>query len=58
MRAPYPEGTLVVDLRDARTHSLVWRAIARRDKSDAAKGQGKLDDMARKSFDKYPPKQK
>jgi hypothetical protein len=58
VRVPYTEGTLVIDLRDATTRSLVWRAVAREDKSDAGKIQGKLDDMVRKSFDKYPPKQK
>jgi hypothetical protein len=55
VKVPYTEGTLVIDLRDA-THSLVWRGIAREDKSDAAKIQGKLEDMVKKSFDKYPPK--
>jgi Domain of unknown function (DUF4136) len=58
VRVPYTEGTLVIDLRDANTRSLVWRGIAREDKSDAAKIEGKLDDMVKKSFDKYPPKQK
>jgi len=55
---PYTEGTLVIDLHDARTHSLVWRAIASQEKSDPSKIQGKLDDMVRKSLDKYPPKMK
>jgi hypothetical protein len=58
VRVPYTEGTLVIDLRDGTTRSLLWRGIAREDKGDAAKIQGKLDDMVRKSFDKYPPKQK
>jgi len=58
VRVPYTEGTLVTDLRDPSTRSLVWRAIARQDKSDAAKVEGKLDDMVKKSFDKYPPKAK
>ena len=58
VRVPYTEGTLVIDLRDATTHSLVWRGIASEDKSDAAKIQGKLDAMVKKSFDKYPPKHK
>ena len=58
VRVPYTEGTLVVDLRDAGTHSLVWRAIAREEKSDAYKVEGKLNDMVGKSFDKYPPKPK
>lgn len=58
VRVPYTEGTLVIDLRDPTTASLVWRGIAREDKSNAAKIEGKLDDMVRKSFDKYPPKRK
>jgi Domain of unknown function (DUF4136) len=56
VRVPYAEGTLVIDLHDTSTHSLVWRAIASEQKSDPAKIQGKLDDMVKKSFKKYPPK--
>jgi hypothetical protein len=58
VRVPYAEGTLVIDLRDPATRSLVWRAIAAEEKSDATKIQGKLDDMVKKSIDKYPPKKK
>jgi len=58
VRVPYTEGTLVIDLRDPTTRSLVWRAIARENKGDAFKIEGKLDDMVKKSFDKYPPKMK
>ncbi len=58
VRVPFTEGTLVTDLRDPNTRSLVWRAIAREDKGDASKIEGKLDDMVKKSFDKYPPKAK
>jgi len=58
VRVPYTEGTLVIDLRDGTTRALVWRGIAREDKSNAAKIQGKLDDMVKKSIGKYPPKQK
>jgi hypothetical protein len=58
VRVPYTEGTLVIDLRDPSTRSLVWRAIAREDKGDSSKIQGKLDDMVKKSFEKYPPKAK
>jgi hypothetical protein len=54
VRVPHTEGTLVIDLRDSSSRSLVWRAIAREDKSDAAKIEGKLDDMVKKSLDKYP----
>lgn len=58
VRVPYAEGTLVIDLRDPTTRALVWRAIAAEDKSDATKIQGKLNDMVKKSIDKYPPKKK
>ncbi len=58
VRVPYAEGTLVIDLRDPTTRSLVWRAIAAAEKSDATKIQGKLDDMVKKSIEKYPPKKK
>ena len=58
VRVPYAEGTLVIDLRDPSTKSLVWRAIASEEKSDARKLEGKIDVMVKKSIDKYPPKQK
>jgi hypothetical protein len=58
VRVPYTEGTLVIDLRDPTTRSLVWRAIATEEKSDPNKLEGKLDDMVRKSIEKYPPKKK
>ena len=56
VRVPYAEGTLVIDLRDPSTRSLVWRGIASEEKSDATKIEGKLDDMVKKSLEKYPPK--
>lgn len=58
VRVPYTEGTLVIDLRDPRTRSLVWRGIASEEKSDGTKIEGKLDGMVRKAIDKYPPKPK
>jgi hypothetical protein len=58
VRVPFTEGTLVIDLRDPSTRSLVWRAIAREDKSNASQVEGKIDDMVRKSIDRYPPKAK
>jgi hypothetical protein len=58
VRVPYAEGTLVIDLRDPTTRSLVWRTIASEEKTDATKIEGKLDDMVKKSIEKYPPKQK
>lgn len=56
VRVPETEGTLVLDLNDAAAKSLVWRAIASEQKSSASDISRKLDDMVRKSFDKYPPK--
>jgi hypothetical protein len=58
VKVPRTEGTLVIDLRDPATRSLVWRGIAREDKSNASQIQGKLDSMVKKAFDKYPPKVK
>ena len=54
----YNEGTLVFDLRDAKSRELVWRAIAVEDKSDPNKLSERLDEMIKKSADKYPPKKK
>jgi len=54
----YTEGTLVIDLRDTKQKSLVWRAIAVEDKSDAPHIESKLDDMVKKAFERYPPKKK
>ena len=58
VRVPYTEGTLVTDLRESGTRSLVWRAIAREDQSNPSKVESKLDNMVKKSFAKYPPKAK
>jgi hypothetical protein len=58
VKVPYAEGTLVIDLRDPTTHSLVWRGIASEEKDDATKIAGKLDDMVKKALAKYPPKPK
>lgn len=55
-RVPYAEGTLVIDLRDPTTRSLVWRGIAVEEEKNPAKLSDKLDDMVKKSIAKYPPK--
>ncbi len=54
----YTEGTLIIDLRDTKRRELIWRAIAIEEKNDPMKIKDKLDDMVRKSFEKYPPKPK
>jgi len=56
VRRRYTEGTLILDLRDAKRHDLVWRAISVEDNSDPLKIKDHLADMVRKSVDKYPPK--
>jgi len=56
VRVPYTEGTLVIDLRDPKTQSLVWRAIAQEEKDNASQVEAKLDNMVKKSFERYPPK--
>jgi Domain of unknown function (DUF4136) len=55
-RVPYAEGTLVIDLRDPTTRSVVWRGIATEEEPDPAELSNKLDDMVKKSIAKYPPK--
>jgi hypothetical protein len=54
----YTEGTLVLNLRDARKHELVWQATSVADKDDPTKIQTALDSMIRKSLEKFPPKKK
>ena len=56
VRVPYTEGTLVIDLRDSGTHSLVWRGIAREDKGDANKIEKPANSTtwSRSRSDKYP----
>jgi hypothetical protein len=56
VRRGITEGTLIFDLRDAKRHVLVWRAIAVSDESNAMKIKDRLDDMVRKAAQKYPPK--
>ena len=58
VRVPYSEGTLVIDLHDRESRSLVWRAIASEEQHDANKIEGKLDKMVEKALKKYPPKTK
>ncbi len=56
VRRHYAEGTLILDLRDAKKHVLVWRAIAVVDETDPFKIQDHLSDMVRKAAEKYPPR--
>jgi len=52
----YKEGTLVVDLYDAKTKQLIWRGSAEDTVSDkAAKNEKNLDKGVAKMFKKFPP---
>ncbi len=49
-------GTLVVDIWDAEAHRLVWRGTASDTLSiDPQKNTKKIDQAAKKLFEKYPP---
>jgi hypothetical protein len=53
----YTEATAVVDLVDAKAHSLVWRGTASDTVSDnPEKNTKKIEKAAEKMFKKYPPK--
>lgn len=58
VRVAYTQGTLVINLRDPVRKELVWRSIAEEEKSDPMEISKHLDDMVRKSIEKYPPKTK
>ena len=52
-------GTLVVDIADARTRSLVWRGVVERDLDPGAKPEKRdknINKAAEKIFKNYPPK--
>jgi hypothetical protein len=56
VRTPQNAGTMVIDLRESATRSLVWRSTATETEPNPQKMSERLDDMVRKSIDKYPPK--
>jgi hypothetical protein len=52
----YQEGTLVIDMYDAKTKQLLWRSSAEGTLSDkAAKNENKLDKAVAKMFKDFPP---
>ena len=52
----YEEGTLVVDLFDAKTQEAVWRGTATQDVSSNPEKQSKnIDKAVQKLFSKFPP---
>ena len=52
------KGTLIVDLIDARTKTIVWRGIASKEidvRADPAKRDRNINRAAEKLFNRYPP---
>ena len=58
VQVQYTEGTLILNLRDASRRELVWRAIAVEEKRTPVQVEDRLDEMVKKSIDKYPPRKK
>ena len=56
VKVPNAQGTMVIDMRDPSTRSLVWRAVVNEDEPNPAKLADKLDDMVKKAIKEYPPK--
>jgi Domain of unknown function (DUF4136) len=50
------QGTLIVDMYDAKTKKMVWRGVATGTASDkASKNTAKIDKALEKMFRRYPP---
>jgi hypothetical protein len=61
VNVPQSEGTMVIDLRDAKSNALVWHGTAMEGEPDPVKLAEKLDDMVKKAIARYPklaPKKK
>lgn len=52
----YPEGVLVIDLVDARTDKLVWRAFCRAE-GEGFEKQAFVNKSVSKAFEEFPPQQ-
>jgi hypothetical protein len=54
VNVPQSEGTLVIDLNEAATNTLVWRSIAVESEPNPVKLADKLDKLVKKALAKYP----
>ncbi len=54
----FVEGTLVMDMVDAHTSQLIWRAYCSDTIRDMKDRHKNIDSAVRKAFDHFPPKQK
>jgi hypothetical protein len=52
----YPEGSLVIDMIDARTREVVWRCAARIDFRTERDPTERVTKTVNKMFEEYPPK--
>lgn len=52
------EGALVLDVVDAKTSKLLWRAYARDEIHDMSQRAKNIDSAVRKALNKFPPKKK
>jgi hypothetical protein len=55
----YNEGTLIVDIVDAKTNQLVWRGTATKTIDESAspeQREANLKEVVSRIFEKYPPK--
>ena len=55
MAYPYTEGTLVVDLVDAKSNNVVWHGRARRTVYDSELSADQIDQMVNKLLEDFPP---
>ena len=56
----WDEGTVLIDIIDARSNSLVWRGTATaelRASRDAEQAQRRLDEILTKLLERFPPQQ-
>lgn len=51
----YTEGTLILDIIDAQTNELIWRAYCTGAVTSPEQAGKKIDKAAKKAFKKYPP---
>jgi hypothetical protein len=54
VNVPQSSGTMVIDLNDAITNSLVWRSITVESEPNPVKLADKLDKLVKKAIGKYP----
>ena len=51
----YDEGTLVIDVVDANTKSLVWRGVASGEVARGGSSGQRLEQAVQKMFARFPP---